>query len=99
MFPYGATMLVEEGEKIKAQTTLFQWDPYTDIILARETGIVRLKDFVEGETFSVESVETGKKQIVVIESRDRKLSPHLEIVDKKGEIVAGSTIFLLKLPW
>ena len=44
-------MLVEEGERIKAQTTLFQWDPYTDIILARETGIVKLKDFIEGETF------------------------------------------------
>ena len=94
--PYGATMLVENGEEIKPQTTLFQWDPYTDIILARETGIVKLKDFVEGETFSVESVETGKKQIVVIEARDRKLSPHLEIVDKKGEIVAGSTILPVK---
>jgi DNA-directed RNA polymerase subunit beta' len=89
-------MLVEEGENVKPQTTLFQWDPYTDIILARETGIVRLKDFIEGETFSVESVETGKKQIVVIEARDRKLSPHLEIVDKKGEIVAGSTILPVK---
>ena len=94
--PYGATMLIEEGENVKPQTTLFQWDPYTDIILARETGIVRLKDFIEGETFSVEAVETGKKQIVVIEARDRKLSPHLEIVDKKGEIVAGSTILPVK---
>ena len=94
--PYGATMLVEEGENVKPKTTLFQWDPYTDIILARETGIVRLKDFIEGETYSVESVETGKKQIVVIEARDRKLSPHLEIVDKKGEIVAGSTILPVK---
>jgi len=94
--PYGATMLVEEGEKVKPDTTLFQWDPYTDIILARETGIVSLKDFVEGETFSVESVETGKKQIVVIEARDRKLSPHLEIVDEKGEIVSGSTILPVK---
>jgi DNA-directed RNA polymerase subunit beta' len=89
-------MLVEDGEKIKAQTTMFQWDPYTDIILARETGLVSLKDFVEGETYSVESVETGKKQIVVIEARDRKLSPHLEIVDKNGEIVAGSTILPVK---
>ena len=94
--PYGATMLVEEGENVKPKTTLFQWDPYTDIILARETGIVRLKDFIEGETYSVEAVETGKKQIVVIEARDRKLSPHLEIVDKKGEIVAGRTILTVK---
>ena len=94
--PYGATMLIEEGEKVKPGTTLFQWDPYTDIILARETGIVKLKDFIEGETFSVESVETGKKQIVVIEARDRKLSPHLEIVDEKGGIVSGSTILPVK---
>ena len=94
--PYGATMLIEEGEKVKPDTTLFQWDPYTDIILSRETGIVKLKDFIEGETYSVESVETGKKQIVVIEARDRKLSPHLEIVDEKGEIVSGSTILPVK---
>ena len=94
--PYGATMLIEEGEKVKPGTTLFQWDPYTDIILARETGIVKLNDFIEGETFSVESVETGKKQIVVIEARDRKLSPHLEIVDEKGGIVSGSTILPVK---
>ena len=94
--PYGATMLIEEGEKVKPDTTLFQWDPYTDIILSRETGIVKLKDFIEGETYSVESVETGKKQIVVIEARDRKLSPHLEIVDEKGGIVSGSTILPVK---
>ena len=94
--PYGATMLIEEGEKVKPDTTLFQWDPYTDIILSRETGIVKLKDFIEGETYSVESVETGKKQIVVIEARDRKLSPHLEIVDEKGGNVSGSTILPVK---
>jgi DNA-directed RNA polymerase subunit beta' len=33
---------------------------------------------------------------VVIEARDRKLSPHLEIVDGRGEIVAGSTILPVK---
>ena len=32
--PYGATMLVEDGEKIlKLKLLFFQWDPYTDIIL------------------------------------------------------------------
>ena len=86
--PYGATMLVEDNVKIKAQTTIFQWDPYTDIILARETGIVKLKDFVEGETYAVEAVEGGKKQMVVVEARDRKLSPHIEITDKSGKILA-----------
>ena len=96
VLPADEFMLIEEGEKVKPDTTLFQWDPYTDIILSRETGIVKLKDFIEGETYSVESVETGKKQIVVIEARDRKLSPHLEIVDEKGGIVSGSTILPVK---
>ena len=94
--PHGANMFVKHGDKVKADAILFQWDPYTDIILARETGIVSLKDFIEGETYSVESVETGKKQMVVIEARDRKLSPHLEIVDENNNILAGSTILPVK---
>ncbi|MCS5613759.1 MAG: DNA-directed RNA polymerase subunit beta', partial [Candidatus Poribacteria bacterium] len=51
--PYGSNVFVEEGDTIKAGTTLIQWDPYTDIILARETGNVSLKDFIEGETYAV----------------------------------------------
>ena len=94
--PYGSNVFVGEGDEIAANTTLIQWDPYTDIILARETGLVSLKDFIEGETYAVESVEGGKKQMVVVEARDRKLSPHIEIVDKAGKILAGGTILPVK---
>ena len=94
--PYGSNLFVAEGDEIAAKTTLIQWDPYTDIILARETGLVSLKDFIEGETYAVESVEGGKKQMVVVEARDRKLSPHIEIVDKAGKILAGGTILPVK---
>ena len=94
--PYGSNLFVGEGDEIAAKTTLIQWDPYTDIILARETGLVSLKDFIEGETYAVESVEGGKKQMVVVEARDRKLSPHIEIVDKAGKILAGGTILPVK---
>ena len=95
--PYGSNVFVGNGDEIAAKTTLIQWDPYTDIILARETGLVSLKDFIEGETYAVESVEGGKKQMVVVEARDRKLSPHIEIVDDKaGKILAGGTILPVK---
>jgi len=94
--PYGSNVFVGNGDEIAAKTTLIQWDPYTDIILARETGLVSLKDFIEGETYAVESVEGGKKQMVVVEARDRKLSPHIEIVDKAGKILAGGTILPVK---
>jgi len=94
--PYGSTVFVKDGEKIKEKTILIKWDPYTDIILARETGVVSLNDFVEGETYAVEAVEGGKKQMVVVEARDRKLSPHIEITDKGGKILAGGTILPVK---
>ena len=90
--PYGANLHVGDSEKVDAGTILFQWDPYTDVILARQTGVVELKDFIENETYQVESVEGGKKQMVIVESKDRNLSPHVEIVDKNGTIVAGGTI-------
>ena len=90
--PYGANLNVGDGEKVEAGTILFQWDPYTDVILARQTGIVELKDFIENETYQVEAVEGGKKQMVIVESKDRNLSPHVEIIDKDGKILAGGTI-------
>tara|TARA_B100001758_G_C18377410_1_gene595161 strand:+ start:37 stop:1326 length:1290 start_codon:yes stop_codon:yes gene_type:complete len=94
--PYGSTVFVKSGEKIKSNTSLIKWDPYTDIILARETGFVALSDFIEGETYAVEAVEGGKKQMVIVEARDRKLSPHIEIVNKEGKILAGGTILPVK---
>jgi DNA-directed RNA polymerase subunit beta' len=94
--PYGSTVFVKDGESVEAKTPLIKWDPYTDIILARETGLVSLNDFIEGETYAVEAVEGGKKQMVVVEARDRKLSPHIEIIDKNGKILAGGTILPVK---
>ena len=79
--PYGSNILVKSGQKIKSGTVLFQWDPYTDVILARQSGIVDLKDFIENEPYQVEAVEGGKKQMVIVESKDRNLSPHVEIVN------------------
>ena len=90
--PYGANMNVGDGEKVPAGTSLFQWDPYTDVILARQTGIVELKDFIENETYQVESVEGGKKQMVIVEAKDRNMSPHIKIMDKHGTVLAGGTI-------
>ena len=43
--PYGSTVFVNEGDEVIAGSILIQWDPYTDIILARETGLVSLNDF------------------------------------------------------
>jgi len=90
--PYGSNVFVSDGDVVKSGTTLIQWDPYTDIILARHDGVVNLKDFIEGDTYQIEAVEGGKKQMVIIESKNRQLSPQVEIQDKDGNVMAGGTI-------
>ena len=94
--PYGSDVVVTDKEKIKGGQVLFQWDPYTDLILARQTGKILCKDFIEGETYHIESVEGGKKQMVIVEAKDRNLSPHIDIVDKSDKVLAGGTILPVK---
>ena len=83
--PYGAQVLVKNNEKISKGDVLFSWDPYTDVILARSDGKVVFKDMIKGETFVEEAVEGGKKMVLITESKNRNLSPHLEIQTKKGK--------------
>ncbi|MFI5207558.1 MAG: hypothetical protein ACHQX4_06010 [Gemmatimonadales bacterium] len=61
------------------------WDPYTTPIVADVTGIVRFRDIVEDETIREELDElTGLRQRVIVEDREKKLHPHIEIVQDKG---------------
>src|SRR5213082_4181464 len=49
-------------------------------------GVVRFVDIVDDETVREELDElTGRRQRVIIEDRDKKLHPHIEIIQKKGE--------------
>ena len=55
-----------------------------------------MKDFIEGDTYQEEAVDGGKKQKVVTESKDRRLSPQIEIYSKDGDILSGGTILPVK---
>jgi DNA-directed RNA polymerase subunit beta' len=49
-------------------------------------GLVQFVDIVEDETVREELDEiTGRRQRVIIEDREKKLHPHIEIVQKKGD--------------
>ena len=92
--PYGSKVFVEDGEDVQAGQTLFAWDPYTDVILSRTAGIVRFKDMIEGETYIEEAVEGGKKMVVITESKNRDLSPHIEIETKSDKGISGGASIL-----
>src|SRR4051812_703726 len=83
--PLGAIMMVEDGADVKRDQVIFTWDPYTNPILADVDGTVRFVDIVEDESVSEELDElTGLRQRVIIEDREKKLHPHIEIIQEKG---------------
>src|SRR5262245_55856225 len=83
--PLGAILMVEDGADVKRDQVIFTWDPYTNPILADVEGTVRFVDIVEDESVSEELDElTGLRQRVIIEDREKKLHPHIEIIQEKG---------------
>jgi DNA-directed RNA polymerase subunit beta' len=83
--PLGAIMMVADDETVKKDQVIFSWDPYTTPIIADVEGTVRFVDIVEDESVAEELDElTGLRQRVIIEDREKKLHPHIEIVQEKG---------------
>ncbi|SER74852.1 DNA-directed RNA polymerase subunit beta' [Nitrosomonas sp. Nm51] len=70
--PYGATLLVRDGESIKAGQTLTTWDPHTRPIITEYTGKVRFENVEEGVTVAKQIDEvTGLSTLVVIDPKRR----------------------------
>src|SRR5688572_26000850 len=83
--PLGALLMVADGEEVKKDTVIFTWDPYTNPIIADVEGTVRFVDIVEDESVTEELDElTGLRHRVIIEDREKRLHPHIEIVQEKG---------------
>ncbi|MBU1982945.1 DNA-directed RNA polymerase subunit beta', partial [bacterium] len=88
--PYGAEVYADEGQQVTEGEMLFEWDPYSDSILASVGGIIHYMDIKEEQTFHHQVDETtGMKHKVIIESKDRKLNPHIVILDESGERLAN----------
>ena len=81
--PLGALLAVAAGQEIKKGDLLFEWDPYSHPIIADVGGHLRFNDIVEDETVKEVLDElTARRQRVIIEDREKKLHPHIEIVQK-----------------
>jgi DNA-directed RNA polymerase subunit beta' len=82
---YGARITVAEGDPIKANQILLEWDPYTFSILTELTGVVHFRDLQEGITLAEQVDEvTGMSQLVVTDSPDEKRQPMVQIKGKDG---------------
>ncbi|MBL6874327.1 MAG: DNA-directed RNA polymerase subunit beta' [Flavobacteriales bacterium] len=85
IIPYGSIILKKSG-KVSKDDVICEWDPYNAVIISDISGNVQFNDIQEGVTSRVESDEqTGHKENVIIDSRNKKLSPSITISLKKDE--------------
>jgi DNA-directed RNA polymerase subunit beta' len=88
--PYGATMLVADGTHVAKGEIIYEWDPYSAVIISEHAGLVRYQDLKENVTYrEIDDEQTGHIQKVVIDSRDRTLGPSVVVTDKKGHKIGS----------
>lgn len=86
--PYGAKVLVGNGEEVKARQEFAEWDPFNTFILTEETGDVHFHDVVLGITMEeIQDEFTGLISQVVIDSKDEKMQPQVTIKDDNNKIL------------
>ena len=78
--PYGAVLMVADGEKVKEGTRLAEWDPYNIPILTEVDGEIKFGDIIENVTMREQVDEvTGRSTRVIIESKDPEVRPRISL--------------------
>lgn len=84
---YGATLKIRDGQRVKRDQVLAEWDPFTIPIMTEVSGVVKFGDVNEGVTMQEKrDYVTGKISRVITEGRDQQdMRPRISIKDTKGK--------------
>ncbi|MBS7039696.1 MAG: DNA-directed RNA polymerase subunit beta' [Bacteroidales bacterium] len=86
--PYGSKLYFNSGDTLKKGDMVCEWDPFNAVIVSEVAGKVDLEFVEEGVTYRVESDEqTGLREKIIIESKDRTRVPAAHIVDENGNVL------------
>ena len=84
--PYGSMLYMNDGDTVKKGDLICEWDPYNAVIISEYDGKVAFENVIEGVTYRDEFDEqTGFREIVITESRDKTKNPVIRILNKQGE--------------
>ncbi|NNK81155.1 MAG: DNA-directed RNA polymerase subunit beta', partial [Flavobacteriales bacterium] len=87
--PYGSEYQLGRKTTISKGDVICTWDPYNALIITEMEGKVHFENIEDGYTYREEVDEaTGYREKVVIESKDKKKNPEIQIV--KGKEVLRS---------
>ena len=92
--PYGATLIVADGNSVKAGGMLASWDPHTRPIVTEYGGTIKFENVEEGVTVAKQMDEvTGLSTLVVIDpkrsmsSKAKGVRPQVKLMNDRGEEV------------
>ena len=86
--PYGAKLYFDNNDKVTKDDLICEWDPFNAVIVSEATGRIKFENFIENVTYKVESDEqTGLKERVIIESRDKTKAPSAHILNEDDDIL------------
>ena len=81
--PYGATVLVKNGQKVKKNTELIQVDPHNDVIINEKEGTIEFIDLINNVTSQEKFDEVSQRSLRhVLEYKSDKYQPALAIKGK-----------------
>lgn len=90
--PYGARLMVSEGQEVQRGLKMAEWDPYTLPIITEKAGTVEYLDLIDSITL-VERMDevTGLTSKVVVDYKQAAkgvdLRPRLQLKDEHGNVV------------
>ena len=83
--PYGSTLAVKDGQKVKKGDPICSWDPFNNVIVAEVPGFMKFDSVIDGVTYRDESDEqTGHREKVVIETKDKTKIPMIIVEGKEN---------------
>ena len=82
--PYGSILHVNTGDIVKKNDVICEFDPFNSVIITEEDGTINFDAIEEGITFKTEVDEqTGFSEKIIIETKDKKKNPSIEVVRGK----------------
>lgn len=85
--PYGSKLYINNGDDVTKGLELCDWDPWNAVIISETDGTIAFDSVIKDVTFREESDEqTGYREKVIVESRDRTKNPAIKIMNGKDII-------------
>lgn len=80
--PYGAQVLVQDGQEVKAGDELARWEPYLTPIITETTAIVQYSDLIDGLTLKQDE---GIRRVTEARQTHKDLRPSVILCKDTGE--------------